>query len=552
MSDRLDEERLQHATPPEGVRILGAAEAHAMVGGLSVPDDEGKHEDDNEDDSDGDADAPIIMAEIVDLDPNDPDAPGPDDIRLSAATGAPDRDADSTAAFPAVPPSPSTPATDRPISAPPASTDAPVSSTSPAPSVSPTVPVEDRPSGEVPPLPHWTEPPTGAMPAIFAGEEVASEDELDAWTTISGNQPRFHADGSDWSDADYAETPLTDDAPKLGALAEEAPVDEEAAFAEELAARRRRTPRGRAARTLVTTPPPASGRRPPPARAENELVPPGAAHGRDLPTAIITAAGVGTVALACFSLGTTWTVGLAAIIVGLAAIEFSNALRLKGFRPATPLALVGSFLLPIAAKHYGIGSYAVFFAMMVVVSMLWFLWEVTPGRPLLGVATTLLAFAYVGGLGGFAGSLLQFVDGVGLIIGVATCTIAYDVFGYFVGSQFGKSPIATRISPHKTLEGTLAGTLASVLFGWLVIGGGISWFGIAPWSPGQGAVLGLCVAVGAFLGDLCESMLKRDLGLKDFGSLLPGHGGVLDRFDSLLFCLPIAYFLALQFKFVLS
>ena len=67
--------------------------------------------------------------------------------------------------------------------------------------------------------------------------------------------------------------------------------------------------------------------------------------------------------------------------------------------------------------------------------------------------------------------------------------------------------------------------------------------GIHPWSPGKGAVLGLFVAAGAFLGDLCESMLKRDLGIKDFGSLLPGHGGVLDRFDALLFCLPIAYYL---------
>jgi len=71
---------------------------------------------------------------------------------------------------------------------------------------------------------------------------------------------------------------------------------------------------------------------------------------------------------------------------------------------------------------------------------------------------------------------------------------------------------------------------------------------IHPWSTNRGLVLGVLVAGGAFMGDLCESMLKRDLDLKDFGSLLPGHGGLLDRFDSLLFCLPIAYYLALQFK----
>ncbi len=157
----------------------------------------------------------------------------------------------------------------------------------------------------------------------------------------------------------------------------------------------------------------------------------------------------------------------------------------------------------------------------------------------------MFSFAYVGGLGGFAGLLLGSSDGVGLIIGVALCVITYDVAGYFAGSQFGKSPIAPQVSPNKSFEGTLAGMVGSLLMGWIIVGG-LVFGGIAPWSPGKGAVLGLFVAAGAFLGDLCESMLKRDLGIKDFGSLLPGHGGILDRFDSLLFCLPITYYLALH------
>src|SRR4029079_9147442 len=108
--------------------------------------------------------------------------------------------------------------------------------------------------------------------------------------------------------------------------------------------------------------------------------------------------------------------------------------------------------------------------------------------------------------------------------------------------QFGHTAVAPRISPNKTVEGTVAGMLAAVVVGGVIFGQ------FAPWTVGKGWVLGVLVAGGAFIGDLCESMLKRDLGLKDLGSLLPGHGGILDRFDSLLFCLPIAYYLALQFK----
>jgi phosphatidate cytidylyltransferase len=421
-------------------------------------------------------------------------------------------------------------------------------------------PEPDAGSGEVPPLPHWTEPPTGAVPAIFADDTGEhSLDDFDAWAPITGNSTRFRAEGSDWAEADFGDD-LSGENERLGALSEAGPVDEEAEFAEALAQRRRRLPRapraargGAAATTPETIPATAEAApaipRPRPGRPARRAAPVddttiGApSTPRDLPTAIMTAATIVIVALVCFSVGRTATALFACLIIGIASIEFSNALRTKGFRSATLLTLVASGTLPLAVKHYGVSAYPIYFGLIVVVSMLWYLWEVTPGRPLLGISTTVLGFAYVGGLGGFAGLLLAQKHGVGLIIGVAACTIAYDVLGFFIGSQFGRTPIAPKVSPHKSVQGTLAGMVASLLVGGLIVGQ------ITPWNLHySGWLLGLLVAGGAFLGDLCESMIKRDLGLKDFGTLLPGHGGVLDRFDGLLFCLPIAYYLAIALK----
>ena len=276
------------------------------------------------------------------------------------------------------------------------------------------------------------------------------------------------------------------------------------------------------------------------ARVESDTTVQEPESARDLPTAIMTALAVAVVAIICFTRGELTTAVLASIIVGVATLEFASSLHRRGLRPATLVTFVAALLMPLAAYTYGTQAYPVFFGMVVIVSMLWFLLEITPGRPLPSVASTLLVFAYVGGLGGFAGLILSSNKGVGIILGVALCVIAYDVFGFFVGSQFGRNPIAPKVSPNKTIEGTVAGMVGSLIIGWLVVGQ------FSPWNMKQGLLLGLLVAVGAFLGDLCESMLKRDLNLKDFGALLPGHGGVLDRFDSLLFCLPIAYYLALH------
>jgi phosphatidate cytidylyltransferase len=525
VSDRFEDEP-RPRIPTEGVRILGAEEAQAALDSRARPPGDtavGKEADDQDE-----------LEPILDLTPADTEDPRLEPRSEAAPQPLPARphrfneDGPSWAA--------ATAATD----------DGPV----PVDPLTRESGSGDPPSGELP-LPHWTEPPTGAVPAIFTDAD-APDEEVDVWDS-PGSSPRFRAEGSDWAEADFGGEDLNDNTMKVGALAEASVVDDDETFERDIAERRRRTPRGRAARTMVTTPAPAGTPRRSPTRptteaeadAARDLVPPGAARSRDLPTAIATAAAVAVVALICFTQGTFWTALLASVIVGVGTLEFTAGLQARGFRPASALAMTGAFFLPLAARTFGANAYPVFFGLMVVFSMLWFLWEITPGRPLLGVAMTVFSFAYVGGLGGFAGLLLASRDGIGLILGVALCVITYDVVGFFVGSQFGKSPIAPRVSPNKSFEGTLAGMIGSVLMGWLLVGGAI-FGGIAPWSPGKGAVLGLFVAAGAFLGDLCESMLKRDLGIKDFGSLLPGHGGVLDRFDALLFCLPITYFLAVH------
>jgi phosphatidate cytidylyltransferase len=137
--------------------------------------------------------------------------------------------------------------------------------------------------------------------------------------------------------------------------------------------------------------------------------------------------------------------------------------------------------------------------------------------------------------------MLAYQNGVGLILGVAICAVGYDVGGYFIGSQFGKNRLAPEISPNKTMEGLIGGMALAFLLAVLVVSH------ITPWKGdlGHAIGLGLTVAIAAPLGDLCESLLKRDLGIKDVGSILPGHGGVLDRFDAILFSLPAVYFLVL-------
>jgi len=344
-------------------------------------------------------------------------------------------------------------------------------------------------------------------------------------------------EASDWADAESSDPDvLRDDSAALGALRDrdQADEDDDDAFDEAVAARRRPA----AARRRQQPRPDRRGRleeeEAPP--AEPERTPP------DLITRVLTAVAIAVVALIMLKLGRGPATFLVALIVGAAAFEMYEAFRRAGYHPATLLGLLASVSIVGIAYTRGLQAFPLVIVLLTAFTMLWYMAEVVRARPIVNIAITLFTFVYIGVFGAFAGLLLSASGGTGLILGLAICAIGYDVFGYFIGTQFGRSRMSPRLSPNKTWEGLIGGMVASLVLGAIV--GKV----LAPWNGKitHGLALGLVVAILAPIGDLCESMVKRDLGLKDLGTILPGHGGVLDRFDAMLFCLPAVYYLAIQ------
>ena len=255
-----------------------------------------------------------------------------------------------------------------------------------------------------------------------------------------------------------------------------------------------------------------------------------------------TGVAVAFIALLAFKLGTVTSLILCLLVVTFAAGEAFAVLRKAGWRPATLLGLVGTISLMIGAYDKGIAALPLVMVLITVFTLLWFLFGVERGSAVAGTAATLLVVGWVGLLGSYAGLLLApgtFPNrhGIAFLLGAIIATVANDVGALVVGRWIGSRQLAPNISPNKTWEGLAGGALASILVSTIVVGA------IHPWSAATAALLGVVVAVVAPLGDLCESLLKRDLRLKDMGTMLPGHGGVLDRVDALIFVLPATYYL---------
>lgn len=433
-------------------------------------------------------------------------------------------------------------------------------------------------------MPHWTAPATGQVPKVLI--EGRGEDEDDTWA-VYGAAPRWRDASAGWEEEEYDDvSDLGENLPRVGALddsdrpaideffdlSDQADEDVEIDLSEPVPAGRdmrnslsrgarsdrsegaspRKAPGKASAKASGGTRPPRGGRvtsleeRRAAERAaaqETGRRPPGAQE-RNIGLAAAAGVGLGVLAILLLRLGPGFMMVLVTAVIGIGAAEFFQSARQANYHPATLVGLAACAGLPAAAYWRGEAAIPLILFLGVVFTLLWYLFGVDTENPAGGGAVTLLGIGYVGVLGSFAALILRQGGSIGtnMLLAAIIPTVAADVFAYVVGRNAGRSPLSA-VSPNKTVEGLLGGiagaVVGSVLFNDILLS-------LDPFDGvKRAALLGLVVAIVAPLGDLCESLLKRSFGVKDMGQTIPGHGGVLDRFDALLFVLPATYYLYL-------
>lgn len=267
------------------------------------------------------------------------------------------------------------------------------------------------------------------------------------------------------------------------------------------------------------------------------------------------------IALAILFVGGAPLAALLAIASAIGAWEFFRMARAAGHEPLADLgcALAGVLPLAVHARYLGLlQPRTAYFAAILLVLMSVVIWARWPnGKPLGAAATTLLGVLYTGGLPSFAYALRYHdyafgsvqlgavpIAAGGVLLGLpVVLTWATDTGAFFVGRTVGGRKLIPSVSPAKTVSGAVGGLVLSVLVTWLYVEYLLRPAAQLAMRPASIMLFGVIVSVAAQVGDLFESLLKREAGVKDSSTLLPGHGGVLDRLDSLFFALPVAYLL---------
>ena len=439
------------------------------------------------------------------------------------------------------------------------------------------------------PLPHWTQPPTGEVPRLFGEERTASaprprpdvpssssgsssgDDDVDVWGSYSGSAPRPIPDRPAPSSSD---TSGSRPRVRLGEPSGGVRRDPSGGVRREPSGPPRRgddpTASGPVARRTADTSETRrtvrvadeSGSRPRPrptsergsragaprasSRSKSSRASTAGAGGRDMPTAVA----VGLLIAAAFIGALLWkpiaVLAIVVLVCGLAAVEFFDKVTERGYHPATIVGIAAAVCTPLAAYWVGEGALPLVLVLALMASGITFVGaDGISASPMPNMAITSLGIVWIGLMGSYA-ALLAGVSNVPGLDNVGTDTlfilacgvVANDVGALFVGSAAGRTPLRQWISPNKTLEGFLGGGLATIVVVWIVSLQSDTWNDV-----GEALLLAIVIALLAPLGDLVESMFKRNLDIKDFGTVVRGHGGVLDRFDGFLFVLPAAYYL---------
>ena len=259
---------------------------------------------------------------------------------------------------------------------------------------------------------------------------------------------------------------------------------------------------------------------------------------------LVTGVAIGALVFSCIILGGKWLLCLLLLFIIMASKEYAEILRNKGFLPFFKVIMIVSISMVLVSAS---GNDNLIPLVLVCGTIGSFLAVLFRGRQpyIANVATTILGFliawmpchvCLIRNMGNQVSLFgINFQQGLYFLIFIFFVILFTDIAAYFFGVRFGKHKLSPVISPKKSIEGAVAGGLCAIIAG-LIIGKliGISFY--------HSFVLALIVTVMAQLGDLSESLIKRDAGVKDSGNSLPGHGGFLDRADSYLFSVPVAYY----------
>ncbi len=427
-------------------------------------------------------------------------------------------------------------------------------------------------------LPHWTEPPTGEIPRSrrTAGDDTRDPtDDLDVWSSFSGQAPVWRDDAGSGADSDNADfsgdisrpTSVIDPSGGEAQYFDVTDADTSGAVARRGAGRitigtdptgegmgrptplkgKARTSREEQARAARSARPTGSVRATPSQPSSKSTA---GVSGRDMPTAIA----VGALMAAVFVGAIIWkqqaVLAIVVVVVGLAAVEYFEKVTEKGYQPASVVGIVACVGSPLAAYWVGERAVPLVIAFAFFAGCISFIGaQNLNASPMPNMAITTLGVTWIGLAGAYGGLILNpQVSGIvpkhlgtDTLLLLAIGVVVNDIGALFVGSAAGRTPLRGWISPNKSVEGFIGGALLTIVT--MVVIGIVN--RSDSWSNPNLVLLGVVIAIMAPLGDLTESMFKRNLDVKDFGSIVKGHGGVLDRFDGFFFALPAVYYLML-------